>query len=97
MSLTLFRALQEQHQKSKYDAYWRMGQVCSILTNIHRGKGSKTFVPTDFIPDMFGDSKKDAAKKPVVTASQLKDQIRGLNKALAGKVVKPKKKEVEVK
>lgn len=52
-------------------AYWRAGVVASVIANVHRKKGSKPLMPSDFLPAPRTRSKKQ-------TSEQMKAALVGI-------------------
>ena len=54
----------------------RAGIISHVVANCNRGKGTKSFKPSDFMPDFVGDSKKQ-------TPDQMWSQAQAMSEAYA--------------
>lgn len=88
MPVNIFFALLKHHDRSKYESYWRMGQVCATIVNIKLKKGAKPFDPEAFIPKRFRSTEDDEPHK--ASPAELKQQIRAIHNSLGGRET-PKK------
>jgi len=80
--------IQEWIEKNKiepleYRADLRAGTICAVIANVFRGKGQKSYKPTDFMPETI-------KKKPQTWKEQI-SIVEILNTALGGKDLRKKK------
>ena len=76
-TLKELNALIERHKANEEWLNFRPAQICALLANIHRGKGSKTYSLEDFMPQ---DRKREQTPEQILTS------VTMLNAKLGGKV-----------
>jgi len=74
LTLAQFDALAERYQDSKEWEDHRAALICAVVANCHRGKKSKAYKPSDFMP------KKKAIQTPQQMKSTLLMTAKGMEK-----------------